>query len=230
MCKILMLYAALLCGCSMFTPQKDNAIFHTLGDHSANVEKVQDETTKRIVINLLIDEIPAYADCPYIATKGTGNVIIFSDIHRWAEPFEDACIRILQDRLSMAMKDSAMIVSSMRAVGNTMTSDYRLSVDFDDIICNAEEGRVVLKCSWSLFDYSGREQVLLRRYIGMKEVQNDASYESIVSTMKIVLLELADDMAKEIERMQLTAKVSGKTSIKSRSAHPSISVDHSFPH
>jgi uncharacterized lipoprotein YmbA len=212
--KILALCSVLLGGCSMFTAQIDNSVFYTLWNRETEGEKTVDATAKRTIINLVIDEVPAYADCPHIAIRVEDGKIVFSSIHRWAEPFENACLRVLHDRLSNDVIDYAVIVSSMHAIGNTATSDYRLSIDFDDLIYCAENGKVTVKCSWTLFDCTSRQQVLLRRYVAASGIDGEASHENIVRAMADALIELADDIAGELSKLSLVSKVSGETSMK----------------
>jgi uncharacterized lipoprotein YmbA len=194
----IILWYILCCGCSIFVPQKDVSIFHTLGDHSVSIDRCYNEKNSTIpVINLLLDEIPSYADCPYVVTKNGGNELIFSPIHRWGEPFGDACVRALQDRLAERMHGVAMVVSSMHAIGNTLVCDYRLSIDFDDLIYNEAEKSVVVKCTWSFFDYENRKQICIHKYANMVNAIS-ATYDDTVDAMKIALAELADDIAKKV--------------------------------
>jgi uncharacterized lipoprotein YmbA len=187
----------------VFVPQKDQSVFYTLGDHSIIGCGHSDEVTPNlIIINLLLDEIPSYADCPYIVTKDRGDKLIFSDIHRWAEPFGDACIRILHDRLSEKLQGKAIVVSSMHTIGNTLVCDYRLSIDFDDMIYNDGEENVIVKCTWTFFDYEKRRQVCIHKYAGTTPV-DEMTYDNVVHATKAALTELADDITEKICRLDL---------------------------
>jgi uncharacterized lipoprotein YmbA len=202
----ILLGALLASGCSIFKPQKDNSIFYTFCGHTQSCRESLDQIGgSPAVINLVIDEIPAYADCPYVIKKSEQNKIFFSEIHRWAEPFEDSCIRAIHDRLSDAMRGNAVIVSSMHAIGNVFTCDYRLSIDFDDLVYNADEKVVVLRCSWSLFDHVARERLILRKYENSTAIDGEETYENIVETIRLALIALTDDMAERIRRIELRA-------------------------
>jgi uncharacterized lipoprotein YmbA len=152
---------------------------------------------KLTVINLLLDEIPSYADYPYIVIKSEGDELIFSENSRWAEPFGDACVRILLEKVSQAIGDRAIIISSMHTIGNTLMCDYRLSVDFDDVIYNEKEKGIVVKCIWSFFDYGQRRQICLYKYAKVTPVDVKILGD-IVNATKIALSELANDMAEKI--------------------------------
>jgi uncharacterized lipoprotein YmbA len=199
----------LVSGCSIFKPQKDPSIFYTLGNHSSENESFARKTgDKFLIINLLVEELPSYADCPYVVTKSERNKLVFSETHRWGEPLKDSCCRALQDRLSETISDFAMVISSTRSVGNIHVYDYRLSVDVDDIIYNATERSVILKCSWSLFDYVSRNRILFNKYIGIMPINGEATYENIVDAMKLALTAFADDVSMKIR--QFNGEKSGK--------------------
>ena len=155
-----------------------------------------------VIINLLLDEIPPSADYPYIAKKVNGNRLVFSEIERWCEPFGDACIRVLQDELSEKMCDCAMVVSSMHTIGNTLVCDYRLSIDFDDLIYNEDEKSVILKCTWTFFDYAKRRQLCIYKYASSTHVVV-GTYEDIVEATKIALAALGSDIADRIHELNL---------------------------
>ncbi|MDR2737460.1 MAG: PqiC family protein [Puniceicoccales bacterium] len=200
----------LLPGCSIFVPQKDNSVFYTLSEHSSTANDLAKEVRDdSVVINLIINEIPSYADCPYIATQQEQNKIFFSEIHRWAEPFEDSCCRVIRDRLCEALRGRIAVISSMYAIGNQSVCDYWLSIDLDDAIYNAQEGNVIVKCSWSLFNYATKKRILLRKYSNSTAVKGDAAYENIVEAMRVALMELADDILEKIQAIEasITSKV-----------------------
>jgi uncharacterized lipoprotein YmbA len=186
----------------MFAPQKDVSRFYTLGSHSIVAMPPDETDVNLVVINLLLDEIPSYADCPYITKKVAGNKLVFSEVDRWAEPFGDACIRVLQDELSEKMRRCAMIVSSMHTIGNTLVCDYRISIDFDDLIYNDEEKSVVLKCTWTFFDYAKRRQLCVYKYAASTPVDTDA-LENIIEGMRIALAALSSDIADRIHELNL---------------------------
>jgi uncharacterized lipoprotein YmbA len=182
----------------MFTPQRDSTIFYTLGTHRGTATAGGDgSASKAFVINLFLDEIPQYADCPYIVTKAKGRQIIFSKVERWAEPFGDGCTRAIYDRLSGAL-DSAMIVSSAHAIGSTITCDHRIVIDFDDLIYNEDEGGIVVKCNWMMFSYGKGKQVLADKHVGFVPIGEQPSYEEVVRAMGQALEGVADDIADRV--------------------------------
>ncbi|MDR1595946.1 MAG: PqiC family protein [Puniceicoccales bacterium] len=195
----LLLCSAACSGCKIFVPQSDRSVFYTLGDHSISKCKNSDkEGSTLAVVNILLGQIPSYADCPYIVIKDSGNKLIFSDVNRWAEPFGDACIRILHDELVGRMDGTAMVVSSMHTIGNTLVCDYRLSIDFDDLIYNDAEKKLVMKCTWTFFDYNNRKQLCIHKYVSATHV-DVVTCDNIVNATKTALVELADVMAEKIK-------------------------------
>ncbi|MDR1401592.1 MAG: ABC-type transport auxiliary lipoprotein family protein [Puniceicoccales bacterium] len=201
---LLLLY--LFCsGCAVFSPQKDNSKFYTLGDHSVSGVKFTEIDRKVIVINLLLDEIPSYADYPYIVTKSETNELIFSENSRWAEPFGDACIRVILEKLSAVIGDRVVIVSSMHTIGNTLICDYRISIDFDDVIYNEKEKSIVVKCVWSFFDQTQRRQICLHKYAKATAI-NAVTVADIVDGTRIALCELAENISEKICQLGVLEK------------------------
>jgi uncharacterized lipoprotein YmbA len=194
------LFCLLCTGCSLFVPQADDTIFYTLGTHCSGGRSAEGRVvSKALVLNVFIDEIPQYADCPYIVTKASGQRIVHSKLARWAEPFGDACIRVVNDRLSNVV-DGIIVVSSAHVVGSTVSCDHRIIIDFDDLIYNEEEGGVVVKCNWTLFSYIRGKQVLAGRYVGLVPVPENPSCDDVVMAMGDALEHVADDVAAKIQK------------------------------
>ena len=183
-------------GCTMFQPQKDTAVFYSIGVHSDDVPEVAEVTDRPIAcINLLVDEIPSYADCPFIVTKGHGQNIIFDQNARWASAFEDECYDFVKDYLSCMLSDSVMVVSDIHADGNMVTCHYRLSISFDDFIYLRDKGCIVLRCDWSLYDYIKRSSVITdRTMISVPMESGLQDYDIIVAGMRSALEALVNDI------------------------------------
>jgi uncharacterized lipoprotein YmbA len=197
-------------GCEISTPRKDLSVFYTLGNHclskkdSKGIISATGKQQKRIIINLFIDEVPAYADCPYVVVKLKPTRLHFSEINRWAEPLGEACARILSDQLSDEMSDCAMIISSVHANGNVVPCDYRLSVSFTDFIYNGNKQSIILKCNWSLHSYNKKQQVLVDRYASsVPVIADNISYEAIVRSMELALCEFAHGVSDKIKQLCL---------------------------
>jgi uncharacterized lipoprotein YmbA len=205
---------ALLCpGCSLFVPQSDNSIFHTLGEHKVlDCDLPRKTNSDCVIINLLIGEIPAYADCPYIAIKSERNEVLFSRIDRWAEPFGNACGRVLHDELSDKLR-SVMVVFSSYAVGTAYPFDHRLSVDFDDLVYNVHERSVIVKCTWSLLSYlpeqsterAEEREITMFRYAKATPMAagKELTSANVVDCMRKALSELAEDIAGKLSELDL---------------------------
>ncbi len=148
----------------------------------------------------MVEEIPSYADCPFIVTKGHGQNIIFDQNARWASSFEDECYDFVKDYLSRMLSDSVMVVSDIHADGNMVTCHYRLSISFDDFIYLRDEGRIVLRCDWSLYDYIRRSSVITHR--SMISVPVDSQdYGIIAAGMRTALELLVNDIVAKSKNM-----------------------------
>jgi ABC-type uncharacterized transport system auxiliary subunit len=101
--------------------------------------------------------------------------------------------------------DRAMVISSTHTIGNTLTCDYRLAIDFDDIIYNCATKEVIVKCTWSLFDYDRKQQQLMHRFVGSEHVEEE-SFDSIVVALKHALWHIAADIAHAVKQLPLDVK------------------------
>jgi uncharacterized lipoprotein YmbA len=194
--------ASLEMGCSIFTPKKDVSRFYTFCGYDP-LEKVSDSSSlRRVIINIIVGEIPSYADCPYIVTVSTNDRLILSEVDRWAEPLQDACTRALTNKLSELMYDYAMVIPSAYTKGNVFLCDYLISIGFSDFIYNEAEKKVILECTWSLVDFATKNQILVCRYAKSIPSSN-SNYENVVVTMKLALYELAQDIATKVDQFYL---------------------------
>ncbi|MDR2603297.1 MAG: PqiC family protein [Puniceicoccales bacterium] len=190
-------YVFLGAGCSVLAPQKDFSKFYTFCAYDSS-EKIPDPSGARpVIINLTVGEIPSYADCPYVVTMSNHGQLILSGIARWAEPLQDACTRALTHKLSEFMGDHVTVIPSTYTRGNTFFCDFLLSIGISDFICNEPEKKVVLDCTWSLFNLASRRQVLIRRHIKLTPYDG-SNYEDIIAAMELALCGLAWDIAEKI--------------------------------
>ena len=192
-CMVPLLFA--LSGCSiMMTPSKDNAVFYSLGEHSANVSTLSSSETNDLkALDIFIDETPSYTDCPYIVTTTGDNKINFSQINRWSSSFSDECAHALEEKIASLLRNKVTVISSTHSDGSMILCNYRISVSFDDFIyC------VVLKCSWSFFDFEKRQQIVVQKYNSSVNVEN-ANYDSIVNGMKEAIGKFAEYLSKQAE-------------------------------
>jgi uncharacterized lipoprotein YmbA len=150
--------------------------------------------TRSMIINLTVGEIPSYADCPYVVTISNHGQLTLSEIARWAEPLQDACTRALTHKLSELVCDRIIVIPSAYTRGNTFFCNFLLSIGISDFIYDKSERKVVLDCTWSLFDYISRRQVLVHRYTKLTPCDG-SNYESIIAAMELALYELAQDIA-----------------------------------
>jgi uncharacterized lipoprotein YmbA len=149
---------------------------------------------KLVIINLTVGEIPSYADCPYIVTISDHDRLTLSEIARWAEPLQDACARVLTNKLSEFMCNHAIVIPSAYTKGNAFLCDFLLSIGISDFIYDESEKKVIVNCTWSLFDYISQSQILVRKYAKLTPYDG-SNYEDIVAAMELALHELARDIA-----------------------------------
>ncbi|MDR0742099.1 MAG: PqiC family protein [Puniceicoccales bacterium] len=187
-------------GCSVLTPQKDGSKFYTFCRHGSSKKIPLPLDAKSIIINLTVGEIPSYADCPYIVTTSGHDRLILSEIARWAEPLQDACTRALTHKLSELMCGHVIVIPSAYTRGNTFFCNFLLSIGISDFIWDESEKKVVLDCTWSLFDYTSQRQVLIYRYTKLTSYDG-SDYEDIVAAMELALYELALDITAKIEQI-----------------------------
>ncbi|MDR1457306.1 MAG: PqiC family protein [Puniceicoccales bacterium] len=194
-------FVSLGTGCSILAPQKDDSKFYTFCTYGSPKKISDSSDTRPVIVNLTVGEVPSYADCPYIVTMPNHDRLTLSKTARWAEPLQDACTRALTHKISELMCDHVIVIPSAYAKGNTFFCDFLLSIGISDFICDESEKKVVLDCTWSLFHYAFRRQVLVHKYASLTPYDGD-SYEDIVTAMELALCELAQDIAAKIEQIR----------------------------
>jgi hypothetical protein len=95
------------------------------------------------------------------------------------------------------MGDHVVVIPSAYTKGNTFFCDFLLSIGISDFIYDKSEKKVVLDCTWSLFDYLSQRQLLICRYTKLIPY-NSSNYEEVVAAMEFALCELAKDIASRI--------------------------------
>lgn len=127
---------------------------------------------------------------PYLTThsmvvRSGENEILFSDVHRWAEPLDDNIKTVLNGYLA---------VSPIGTVSNRLRSSARLFVRVD---VHRFEGhlpdRASLSASWTVEDASG--QVLLRRRsVHTVSGWGGADYDQLAKLLETTVSMLADEI------------------------------------
>jgi uncharacterized lipoprotein YmbA len=184
-------------GCSVLTPRKDISKFYTFCGYDLSKKMPDLLNAKSVIMNLTVGEIPSYADCPHVVTMSNHDRLILSETARWAEPLQDACTRVLTRNLSELMCDHVVVIPSAYTKGNTFFCDFLLSIGISDFICDESEKKVILDCTWSLFHYASRSQVLIHRYTKLMPYDG-SNYEDIIAAMELALCELARDITAKI--------------------------------
>ena len=104
----------------------------------------------------------------------------------------------LEEKIASLLRNKVTVISSTHSDGSMILCNYRISVSFDDFIYNEMGKCVVLKCSWSFFDFEKRQQIIVQKYNSSTNVENP-DYDSIVNGMKDAIGKFAEYLSKQAE-------------------------------
>ncbi|MCP5518204.1 MAG: membrane integrity-associated transporter subunit PqiC [Verrucomicrobiales bacterium] len=90
----MLLLAAGLTGCLGLKPSVDATRFYVLTATAETGAVVAGET-----VTLGRVDLPDYIRTPRMAIRASANEIVYSDLHQWAEPLEDAVPRVIEENL-----------------------------------------------------------------------------------------------------------------------------------
>lgn len=196
----------LLSGCSTLAPRKDVSRFYTLdlppvasAEQGANAsapllsEKEKSELT---VIGLLMPQLPAYLERPQIVERKQSGEVRILDNHRWAEPLDEAVLRVLGHALKRAFAsdpDFQVVAFPHSNQANTFLQVRLQSFEPDTT------GKVQLVAHWSLRAENAQGAFKEAEVRLQTEWETD-DYASLALAMSRLLVELAEAIQMSIRQ------------------------------
>ena len=135
--------------------------------------------------------IPAALDRAEIVTRDAGNVLSFSEYHRWAGPLEADIASVMaqniatlleSDRVTPFTRENLFFQPTHRVVININRYDSQLAKEF------------LIDATWSIKDLKSRKLLLIRNST-LREPLASAEYEELVAAQSKALAAMSQEIA-----------------------------------
>ncbi len=152
---------------------------------------------QRIAIAIAVDNFPEYLQRSQIVTRTSDNRLQFAGFDQWAEPLARGFTEALVVNLSVHLSTDRIYIFPWR---KNRPIDYEILLDVSRF--DGELGsEVVLIARWSIFDHSGKEELLTKAAKLIEPVESK-DYEAQVAAMSRVVGNLALEIAKSIDTVR----------------------------
>ena len=180
-----------LCGLVAACATSPNTRYYHLQPIGAAGEDVQTR-----VLGLGPIGFPDYLKRPQIVTQTQGSEVVLAEFDLWAEPLENAFVRVLASNLDGLLSGTA--VTEFPFAGSLVDVDYRMPcrvVRFDV----DGRGAATLEVQWLATSGEGEVLVEARRTTVTAQATDPTSYASIVAAQNETLNTLSREMAALLE-------------------------------
>jgi uncharacterized lipoprotein YmbA len=193
--------AAALClfaGCSILSPQPDRSRFYVL---TASVDQsAPPDATSGLALGFGPVKFPDYLDRSQMVTRVAPNQVVYSDVHRWAEPLDRNFSRVMNENLTRLL-NTDRIVSLPTFVPVAVQFDIPMEIlrfESDD------QGVVELAARWAI--RSGNGKLLYATESHITETASGTKKKEIVAALSRAVGKLSEELAGEIRRLSSTQR------------------------
>jgi len=136
-----------------------------------------------------------YLDKKQMCTRDSGNEVMYSEFHRWAEPLDTALSRVLVENLSLLLGTSRIDVFPWKSPA---PADYQVRIML--LRFNGEPGgSAEVKVRWSL-EAKGRKEPVFDRMTSIVEPVESGKYEDLVKAQNKALDKISREIATVIQQ------------------------------
>lgn len=178
------------CVSAVTSPQ---ARFYTLRSLRDQAQKIEAPALKGAIIGLGPLKLPAYLDRPQIVTQGSSNELVLAEFHRWAEPLEDAILRVVAENLLSIFPETNTLLYPWSYYEPVK---YQVSIEIISIEAKLEN-EVRLCINWSALNAEDKKVFLTKSSVYNIKA-NKSNYNGIVAALNQGLYEFSLEIAKAI--------------------------------
>jgi uncharacterized lipoprotein YmbA len=195
---VLSVILAILSGC-VSAGSSPQARFYSLRPlKDVEIPKVATPALKDAIIGVGPLEIPAYLDRPQIVTRGSENELELAELHRWAEPLEDAILRVVAQNLMSILPDSEVLLYPWSYY---VPVKYQVVVEIVSIEAVLQD-EVRLSINWSVLNAVDKKVFLTQSSLYSAKVNkanySKSNYNGMIAALNQGLYEFSLDIAKSL--------------------------------
>ncbi|MFI3218661.1 MAG: PqiC family protein [Methylococcales bacterium] len=189
--SLIILCTGLFTACAATPPTN----FYLLESHSPPVMATT-VIEKKQMIGLGPLTLPAVLDRQQIVTRTENNGIELAEFHQWAAPLKNTVIDVLSKNLEA---QQANIIVRGYPWGAYGEMDYRIIIDISRF--DSQLGKSAnLEANWAIMEEK-KHTIVSNGRTNLKQVLNDASYQSAVSAQEKLLSEFSHQLSVQLHQL-----------------------------
>jgi len=157
------------------------------------IPKFEAPALKEAVIGLGPLELPAYLSRPQIVTRRGDNELELAEFNRWAEPLEDAILRVVAQNLMLIFPETKVLLYPW---GYYEPLNYQVAVEIISIDA-ALQNEVQLCINWSALNAEDKKVFLTKNSTYNIKV-NKSNYNGMIEALNQGLYDFSLEIAKAI--------------------------------
>jgi hypothetical protein len=157
------------------------------------ITKFEAPALKEAVIGLGPLELPAYLSRPQIVTRRGDNELELAEFNRWAEPLEDAILRVVAQNLMLIFPETKVLLYPW---GYYEPLNYQVAVEIISIDA-ALQNEVQLCINWSALNAEDKKVFLTKNSTYNIKV-NKSNYNGMIEALNQGLYDFSLEIAKAI--------------------------------
>ena len=188
----LLIVLALCAGACSSSPASRFYMLNSIQQSAPSGMAEVDQNTVSICVGPVL--LAEYLDRKQLCTRDSGNEVMYSEFHRWAEPLDAALSRVLVENLSMLLSTSRISVFPWKSPA---PADYQVRIML--LRFNGEPGgQAELKARWSL-EAAGQKEPVADRMTRIVEPVESEKYEDMVKAQNKALDKMSREIAEAIQ-------------------------------
>ena len=157
------------------------------------ITKFEAPALKEAVIGLGPLELPAYLSRPQIVTRRGDNELELAEFNRWAEPLEDAILRVVAQNLMLIFPETKVLLYPW---GYYEPLNYQVAVEIISIDA-VLQNEVQLCINWSALNAEDKKVFLTKNSTYNIKV-NKSNYNGMIEALNQGLYDFSLEIAKAI--------------------------------
>jgi uncharacterized lipoprotein YmbA len=193
-----MVILAVISGC-VSAGKSPQAKFYSLRPlKDAQKPKIATPALKDVIIGVGPLELPAYLDRPQIVTRGGDNELVLAEFHRWAEPLDEAILRVVAQNLMSIFPDSNVLLYPW---GYYVPVKYQVVMEIISIDA-ALQNEVRLSVNWSALNTENKKVFLTRNSVYTAKIDkanySKSNYNGLIQALNHGFYEFSQEIARAI--------------------------------